>query len=210
MTRLHRLLAGAALLVTAPRALSGTVLTPARPLACLHRGSLMLLLALAAVVGVPPVARAQEAQESAARAHYRTGDAWLDAQLEDIDRYATQYPETFAAEVERYAHIPRAYVHGLVAQPGWNPGDAWYACFLARVLETDCRSVVRTRARMGVDGSWADVVGQLAGEEAADPAPALRLALADSYRRWDRGLEPDAALRRALQQRERERAAAQD
>ena len=44
-----------------------------------------------------------------------------------------------------------------------------------------------------------------------DPTPldplALRLALADSYRRWDRPLQADPALTRALRQREARQAA---
>lgn len=175
----------------------------------MHCRMLSLALCLVAVGATlpTPVAAAPAAERPAERQHYGTGDAWMDRQLADIDRYASDYPEAFAAEVERYAGTPRAYVHGLVAQPGWNPGDAWYACFLARALETDCRSVVRERARLGAEGDWAEVVAKLRKPEAPDPHVALRLAMADAYRRWGRDLEPDAALRRALQQREREHAA---
>ncbi len=182
----------------------------------MHCRMLSLALCLVAVGAAlpPPVAAAPAAAQSPytagseARPHYDTGDAWIDARLADIDRYATHYPEAFAAEVERYAGQPRAYVQGLVAQPGWNAGDAWYACFLARALDSACRTVVRTRARLGEAGSWSAALEALRGEDGPDTAIPLRLALADSYRRWDRTLEPDATLRRALQQREREAAAA--
>ena len=99
-----------------------------------------------------------------------------------------------------------------MSQPGWQAGDAWYACFLARVLERGCRQVVRARARLGAAGTWAAVETQLRGDGAAEAVTpgssvALRLALADSYRRWGRALQPDTALRRALEQRQREREA---
>lgn len=170
-----------------------------------------MLLGVAVAAGAAPAA-AQEAQAPAERPHYDTGDAWIDARLADIDRYASAYPQTFAAEVERYAGIPRDYVQGLVSQPGWQAGDAWYACFLARVLERGCRQVVRARARLGAAGTWAAVETQLRGDGAAEAVTpgssvALRLALADSYRRWGRALQPDTALRRALEQRQREREA---
>ena len=172
----------------------------------------MLLGVAAAAIGQVPAAIARAAAQTRAgtpaeRPHYDTGDPWIDARLADIDRYAADYPEAFAAEIERYAGMPRAYVHGLLAQPGWHPGDAWYACFLARALENDCREVVRTRARHGAGGSWSAVEEDLRGEGEAGTGVALRLALADSYRRWGRSLQPDPALRRALQQREREREA---
>lgn len=175
-----------------------------------HRALAVLLAGLACLLpGAWISPAAAQAAPSAAQAddpaHYDTGDAWLDARLADIDRYASQYPETFAAEVERYAGMPRGYVQGLAAQPGWRPGDAWYACFLARSLETDCRSVVRARARLGAAGNWREATAQLRGEDGPDVDVPLRLALADSYRRWDRALEPDAALRGALRQRERAR-----
>lgn len=171
--------------------------------------ALLLGVAIALAGHVSPAfaqATAQAPAEAPAeRPHYATGDTWIDTRLADIDRYAADYPETFAAEIERYAGMPRAYVHGLLAQPGWHAGDAWYACFLARALESDCREVVRARARLGREGSWAEVVAGLRPESAPDPHHALRLSMADSYRRWGRDLQPDAALRRALQQRERER-----
>lgn len=185
------------------------VAAPTRHNGAMSRTTLpILLLAACLGIGVLPTAHAQAsagpASEASERPHYDTGDAWLDRQLADIDRYASAYPETFAAEVERYAGASRAYVRGLIAQPGWNAGDAWYACFLARALQTDCRSVVRARARLGRQGGWTGVVAELRAENAADPHYALRLSMADSYRRWGRDLQPDAALRRALQQRERE------
>jgi len=173
-----------------------------------YRRILFVTLCLAACGAGIPLPLAAQARATATATpepgpRYDTGDAWIDGRLADIDRYARAYPESFAAEVERYAGASRAYVRGLLAQPGWNPGDAWYACFLARALDTDCRSVVRARARLGRAGSWAQATSALRGEDKPDPYPALRLALADSYRRWDRSLQPDAALRRALHQRQR-------
>ncbi len=140
---------------------------------------------------------------------HATGDAWLDRRLADIDAYATRHPDAFADELERYAGVPRAYVLGLLEQPGWGGGDAWFACFMARAAMATCRSVVRARTLAGPDATWEQVA---AGFQEEDPASALharvRLALADSYRRWAIPLQPDAAMSRALERRERSRAEA--
>lgn len=133
-------------------------------------------------------------------AAYATGDAWLDGRLADIDHYAARYPEAFAAEVERHAGMPRAYVHGLLERPGWRAGDAWFACFLARALEHGCRELVRARSQAGAGAEWAGVAAAAGAND--ETLRALRLAVADSYRRWARPLHPDAALERALRQRQ--------
>lgn len=134
-----------------------------------------------------------------------TGDGWLDRQLLDIDRYAARYPDAFADELERYAGVPRAYTQALAQQPGWHPGDVWFACVLGRAVQATCRAVVRQRAVAGPDADWSAVAE---GFEAAPGGAAyrsIRLALADSYRRWARPLDADAALRRALREREQAR-----
>ena len=132
---------------------------------------------------------------------YATGDAWIDGRLADIDGYAARYPDAFAAELERYAGAPRAYVLGLLAQPGWRAGDAWFACFLARATEATCRSVVRGRTAAGSEGDWEQVAKGFGAGPGSEAHAAVRLALADSYRRWARPLQPDPAMSRALRQR---------
>jgi len=136
-----------------------------------------------------------------ARASHATGDAWLDARLADIDVYAARYPDAFAAELERYAGVPRAYVIGLLAQPGWGGGDAWFACFLAHATQSTCRSVVRGRSNPGAGVDWEQVAADFGARPGSDAYVTVRLALADSYRRWARPLQPDAALSRALRKR---------
>ncbi len=167
---------------------------------------LALLAAVATAAPASPAARVQAQPQAPA---YATGDAWIDGRLADIDRYAERYPEAFADELERHAGVARDYTMALLVQPGWRAGDAWFACFLGHAVQATCRSVVRSRARADADAdtSWADVA---AGFDAAPGSPAyaaLRLALADSYRRWDRPLQADAALTRALRERQRQQSA---
>ena len=156
-----------------------------------------------AAAGAAPPAGANPTTQDADAPSHRTGDAWLDRQLADIDRYAARYPDAFAAELERYAGVPRAYVLGLLAQPGWAGGDAWFACFLARATEATCRSVIRARALAGADAGWEEVADGFGARPGSEAYATVRLALADSYARWARPLRPDAALKRALREREK-------
>ena len=135
------------------------------------------------------------------RPRHATGDAWLDARLADIDAYAVRHPEAFADELQRYAGVPRAYVHGLLAQPGWGGGDAWFACFLARATGATCRSIVRERTRAGTDAGWEAVASGSGAGPGSEAYTGVRLALADSFRRWALPLQPDPALSRALRGR---------
>ena len=164
---------------------------------------------LARPVAEGPAAAAAANPAAPADHHaYATGDAWIDGRLADIDAYAARYPDAFADELERHAGIPQAYTLALLARPGWHGGDAWFACFLGRAVQASCRSVVRERSRAGSDATWTSVAAEFDARADSPAYASLRLALADSYRRWDRPLLPDAALKRALREREQRQAEA--
>ena len=156
----------------------------------------------------PAAAAAANPAAPADHTAYATGDAWIDGRLADIDAYAARYPDAFADELERHAGIPQAYTLALLARPGWHGGDAWFACFLGRAVQASCRSVVRERSRAGSDATWTSVAAEFDARADSPAYASLRLALADSYRRWDRPLLPDAALKRALREREQRQAEA--
>jgi hypothetical protein len=117
-----------------------------------------------------------------------TGDAWIDARLKDLNDYAPRYPDAFADEVSRYLDVPRGYVVALGQQPGWAPGDVYFACALGKVLAQPCRAVVRARTRDAEDG-WKGIAGRVAGEGKPIPTRALRELLRSSYAHWDRPLD---------------------
>ncbi|WDS35556.1 hypothetical protein [Pseudoxanthomonas sp.] len=117
-----------------------------------------------------------------------TGDAWIDARLKDINDYAPRYPDAFADEVSRYLDVPRAYVVALGQQPGWAPGDVYFACALGKVLAQPCRVVVRARAHDAENG-WKGIASRVAGEGKPVPTRALRDLLRSSYGHWERPLD---------------------
>ena len=186
-------------------------LSPRLSLRAARAAGLMSLatVALAQAVAEDPAAAAAANPTAPANHHaYATGDAWIDGRLADIDAYAARYPDAFADELERHAGIPQAYTLALLARPGWHGGDAWFACFLGRAVQASCRSVVRERSRAGSDATWTSVAAEFDARADSPAYASLRLALADSYRRWDRPLLPDAALKRALREREQRQAEA--
>lgn len=176
---------------------------------CLRSVCLILSLALCVADG----AVAQEAPPPGAAALADTpgsGDAWIDRQLLDIDRYAARYPDSFLDEVARYAQTPRGYAEALLRERRWPPRDIYFACFLAKATGVPYREVVRARAAAGTATSWADVATALDAEPGSLTYRALRHAIVASYDHWDRPITLDALLRRQLGDRaQRDQAAAQ-
>lgn len=154
--------------------------------------ALALLLALAAALHAQAPAPASSTPAAPAPPPYDadTGDAWIDARLEDLNAYARRYPDAFADEIARYLDVPRGYVVALGQQPGWAPGDVYFACALAKVLAQPCRTVVRARARArDADGGWQGVARRVAGAGNPVPTQAIRQLLRSSYAHWQRPLD---------------------
>jgi hypothetical protein len=117
----------------------------------------------------------------------RTGDAWLDRQLADINLYAARYPQSFADEMARYYSVPRDYVEAMLQQPSWEAGDIFMACALAQALGQPCRAVVREGSRDHAEG-WKGVRQRL--KPGPDPALQRRLRkdTRQTYAHWARPL----------------------
>lgn len=126
-----------------------------------------------------------------------TGDAWVDRQLADINRYAARYPDAFVDEVVRYAGVRHGYAVALLQQHGWQPGDLYFACFWGKVTGTGCREPVRARSQNPDDG-WEAVVERLPATPHNSHWRAMRHAIVASFDHWDRPIELDAVLRRQL------------
>lgn len=162
----------------------------------------LLAIALAATWPVaaqaPPAERADAANEAEAEpAGPRTGDAWVDEQLADIDRYAARHRPTLADELVRYRDAPRALADELLGREDWSAGEAYFACALAQVVGRPCRAVVAARDRDRVR-PWSELAEELGAAPGSAPYRRLKEGIAASYRRWARPLALDAELRRAI------------
>lgn len=121
----------------------------------------------------------------------RTGDAWMDERLSDINVYGDRYRGAFVDELVRYHTAPRALVVELIGNRHWAPGDIYYACALAQVVGRPCRAVIADWERDHEQG-WQATAESLEADE-ADTRMRLKQAIRDSYVRWGRPLaDPEA------------------
>src|SRR5690606_24881755 len=136
---------------------------------------------LVACLLLPGAAFAQHAFEW----NPRSGDAWIDAQLADINAYGSRYRGAFVDELVRYHAAPRDLVNELVDERNWAPGDVYYACTLAQVVGRPCRSLVEVWGQFHDEG-WEAVAGKAGIADRPDAVPRLKQAITDSYERWGR------------------------
>ncbi len=169
-------------------------------LACVSALPLLPAVAAAQVAAADPAATAPAYEPG-------TGDAWLDRQLADVNRYAERYPDAFIDELVRYGGARRGYVEALLQQHGWVPGDVWFACFWGQAIGASCREPVQARSRLPGEG-WRAVVESLPVAPDNLHWRAVRHALVASYDHWDRPIRLDALLQRQLGDRARRDAAA--
>lgn len=162
---------------------------------CPFRCRWLLLLSLPGFV--LPAGATPAATVPASAPATTTGDAWVDRQLADIDRYAARYPAAFLDEMDRYGGTRRDYAAALLRQPGWSAGDVWFACHWAQAVHRTCREVVRARAASAAK-DWKSVVQALDPQAGSAPWRGLRRALVASYDRWDRPIALEPALRAEL------------
>lgn len=137
-----------------------------------------------------------------------TGDAWIDRQLADINRYADWYPDAFVDELFRYAGLPHAYADAVLKQHGWQAGDLYFAAVWGKVSGSGYRELVRARSQIPA-ASWKAVLASLPQAPEVKQWRAFRHTLVASYDHWDRPIQLDALLRQQLGDRaQRDRAAA--
>jgi hypothetical protein len=99
----------------------------------------ILLLALAASLAFSAAASAQTLSLNYSP---RTGDVWLDARLGEINTYGRGNPDYFYDDMYSNYGAPREYVRELYEDRRWAPGDIYYACALAQLLNRPCREIV--------------------------------------------------------------------
>lgn len=161
------------------------------------------LAMFAALVLLAAGSSAAFAQDDAAHAwDPRTGDAWTDARMADVNTYAARYPDAFVDELVRYFDLPRALADDLLGERRWAAGDVYYACALARVAGRPCRATLDAWAAGHAQG-WAPIAEQLGVAPKSAEATRLRMAFVDSYGRWARPLPLDAGLAREVRNRDR-------
>lgn len=146
----------------------------------MRRTAILMLLLLLATAGAI-------AQEAAPAWNPRTGDAWTDAALADINQYGSRYGDAFVDEMTRYFGAPRALVTQLLVEQHWAPGDVYYACALAQAAGQPCRAVADTWSREH-DQGWGAIMRRLGITADSPQFERLKRGVSDSYARWGRPL----------------------
>ncbi|KQZ56465.1 MULTISPECIES: hypothetical protein [unclassified Lysobacter] len=152
---------------------------------------LALVASIAAVLGIGQ----SWAQDFAFGWDPRSGDAWVDTWLSDVNRYGTRYREPFVDEMVRNYGAPRELVSELLATRRWAPGDVYYACAMAQVLGRPCRYVVDEWERSHGEG-WGAVAQRLGLKPGSPEFHRLKRGFVPTYDRWGRPIAIDAELRR--------------
>ena len=147
-------------------------------------GFLLALLVAGSAVG------AADAQDSAAAWNPRSGDAWVDQALGDINEYGKRYRGSFIDELVRYYAAPRDYVTQLLVDEHWAPGDVYYACAIGDVIGRSCRYVAEAWQRDHGEG-WGALAQRLGIEPGSAEFHRLKQGFAPTYRHWSRPLPPD-------------------
>lgn len=127
----------------------------------------------------------------------RSGDDWVDAQLQDINAYAARYPDAFIDELVRYQAAPRVLVTALLVGERWAPGDVYFACAVAKAAGEPCRELVQAWTRGHAEG-WRDVSAPFEVQPGSREFANVKRGIVASYDRWSRPLELDRELRKAL------------
>ena len=99
----------------------------------------MITLALAASLALSAGVQAQTVSLNYSP---RTGDVWLDTRLGEINTYGRGDPNYFYDDMSSSYGVPRDYVRELYVDRRWAPGDIYYACALAQMLDRPCREIV--------------------------------------------------------------------
>ena len=98
----------------------------------------------------------------------RTGDAFVDAQLGDINVFASGNTDGFIDDVVLSFGAPRHLVHEYYVERHWAPGDLYFACAIAHQLGRPCVEIIRVYERDHAQG-WG-VIAQRLGIKPGSPA----------------------------------------
>lgn len=149
--------------------------------------------AIALAVALSASTGAVSAQDFAFSWNPRTGDVWVDNQLNDINQYGYRYREPFIDEMTRYYGAPRDLVHDLVVNQRWAPGDVYYACALAQASGRPCAQVVEEWRRSNGQG-WGVVAQRLGIKPGSAEFHRLKKGFVPTYDRWGRPIVIDRDL----------------
>lgn len=151
--------------------------------------------ALAAAIAALTATGVASAQNYSINWDPRSGDVWIDSQLQDVNRYGSRYQEPFVNEMVRYYDAPRDLVSDLLVNRNWAPGDVYYACAIAQVIGRPCRQVVDEWDRDHGQG-WGEIAKRMGIKPGSPEFHRLKRGFVPTYDRWARPIRIDDDLSR--------------
>ncbi len=132
-----------------------------RALAVLITGLTMNLKNIALLIflgfGIGSIANAEE---YAFGFSPRTGDAWMDMQLTEMNVYTRGSTDAFIFDVVSNFGAPHSLVSEYVLERRWAPGDIYFACALAYQLRVPCINILREYDKNNGKG-WAVIARRM-------------------------------------------------
>lgn len=160
--------------------------------------------ALAAAIAALTATGMASAQNYSINWDPRSGDVWVDTQLQDVNRYGSRYQEPFVNEMVRYYDAPRDLVSDLLVNRNWAPGDVYYACAIAQVIGRPCRQVVDQWDRDHGQG-WGEIAKRMGIKPGSPEFHRLKRGFVPTYDRWARPIRIDDDLAREFPGRGKEK-----
>lgn len=114
--------------------------------------------------------------------NFRTGDAWVDTRLFEVNDYGARYRDPFVDEMVGHYGAPRSLVADLFGRH-WSAGDIFMACAIAHVLGQPCINVVHVYERDRGQG-WGNVAKRMGIKPGSREFHALKNGFSSTYTRW--------------------------
>ncbi|GGD43246.1 hypothetical protein [Pseudoxanthomonas indica] len=125
---------------------------------------------------------ATAAQAQVVGYNFRTGDAWVDTRLVEINDYGSRYRDPFIDEMTGYYGAPRSLVNDLFGRR-WSAGDIYYACAIAHILGVPCINVVHEYERNPGQG-WGALAKRMGIKPGSRQFHDLKNGFSRTYDRW--------------------------
>ncbi len=125
--------------------------------------------------------------------NFRTGDAWVDTRLVEINDYGMRYRDPFINEMTTYYGAPRSLVTDLFGR-NWSAGDIFMACAIAKIAGVPCVNVVRTYEADRGQG-WGNIAKRMGIKPGSPEFHRLKNGFSTTYDRWGYPVRVDSNVR---------------
>lgn len=125
--------------------------------------------------------------------NFRSGDAWVDTRLYEVNDYGMRYRDPFISEMTTYYGAPRSLVTDLFGR-NWSAGDIFMACAIAKIAGVPCVNVVRSYEADRGQG-WGNIAKRMGIKPGSPEFHRLKNGFSSTYDRWGYPVRVDSNVR---------------